>query len=243
MRAHHIMTRKVVVVSPDASIGEAARLMAEYHVSGLPVVDHSGALVGMVTERDFLRRQEVGTQRRRPRWLEFLRGPGSQALEYVHAAGRKVDEIMTRDVRSVTEETPLADIVDLMEKHQIKRVPVIQGGRLVGIVSRQNFVQAVANALHDVPDPTAADDHIRRRIIATIEQQDWTPVGLGVLVRDGIVDIRGIITDENVRQAIVVAAENVAGVKQVRDHMCWVDSMSGVYFLPDDELDGTAKAV
>jgi CBS domain-containing protein len=128
-----------------------------------------------------------------------------------------------------------------MDKHQIKRVPVMRGGKLVGIVSRQNFVQAVANASRDVADPAAGDEFIRRRIVTTIRQQEWTPVGLSVLVREGVVDISGVITDENIRQAIVVAAENVAGVKQVHDHLCWVDPMSGVYFLPED--DRTTKAV
>ncbi|MEH2473525.1 CBS domain-containing protein [Nitrobacteraceae bacterium AZCC 2161] len=241
MRAHHIMTRKIIAVAPDASISEAAGLMIKHHVSGLPVVDAVGALVGIVTERDFLRRHEVGTQHKRPRWLEFVRGPSLQALEYVHEAGRKVDEIMTRDVHTVTEDATLSEVVDAMDKHHIKRVPVMRGGKLVGIVSRQNFVQAVANASRDVADPAAGDEFIRRRIVTTIRQQEWTPVGLSVLVREGVVDISGVITDENIRQAIVVAAENVAGVKRVHDHLCWVDPMSGVYFLPED--DRTTKAI
>lgn len=236
MRAHHIMSRKIISVLPDASIGEAAQLMLANHISGLPVTDAAEKLVGILTERDFLRRAEIGTQKRRPRWMEFLLGPGQQAAEYVHAAGRKVHEVMTPDVLTVTEDTPLSDIVGLMERNQIKRVPVLRDGKLCGIVSRQNFVQIVASLARDVPDPTADDEHVRKRILSKIEQHRWPHIEINILVRNGVVDLAGIITDEHVRQAIVVAAENTAGVKQVHDHLCWVDPMSGIYFLsPEDE--------
>lgn len=235
MRAHHIMTRKVIKVAPDDSIAHAARLMLNNHVSGLPVVDLKGELVGIVTERDLLRRREIGTQRKRPRWLEFILGPGRQAAEYVQTAGRRVDEIMTRGVQTVTEDTPLADVVAIMEKHHIKRVPVVNGKKLTGIVSRQNFVRAVAGLTRDVPDPTADDTHIHNRIVAEIGRHGWGPAGLDVFVRNGVVDICGIITDERTRQAIVVAAENVAGVKQVHDHLYWVDPASGTYLESEED--------
>lgn len=235
MKAHQIMTRKVITISPDASISEAAKLMIDYHVSGLPVVDAAGKLVGIVTERDFLRRREVGTQRKRPRWLEFIRGPGREAADFVREAGRKVNEIMTRDVYSVIPDADLSDIVDIMERHRIKRVPVVQGDALVGIVSRQNFVEAIAEVTHDTSNAGSSDALIRRRIVAVLRQSDWTPVGLDVRVKDGVVDIDGFITDESTRQAIIVAAENVAGVSRVNDHMCWVEPMSGLYFVPDSQ--------
>lgn len=235
MKAHHIMTRKVIKVAPGASITDAARLMLDHHVSGLPVVDLKGTLVGIVTERDLLRRREIGTQRKRPRWLDFILGPGRQAEDYVHAAGRRVDEIMTRDVRTVTEDTPLSDVVVIMEKYRVKRVPVMNGNRLTGIISRQNFVRAVAGLARDVPDPTADDAHIHARILAEISRHDWGPAGLDVFVRNGVVDICGVITDDRNRQAIIVAAENVAGVKQVHDHLCWVDPMSGTYFESEED--------
>jgi CBS domain-containing protein len=227
------MTRKVITVSPDASISDAAKLMIDHHVSGLPVLDAAGALVGIVTERDFLRRQEVGTQRKRPRWLEFMRGPGRQAVDFVREAGRKVHEIMTREVYSIIPDAELTDIVDIMERHRIKRVPVTQGGKLVGIVSRQNFVAAIAEVSRDTANVGSSDALIRRRVIAVLRQNDWTPMGLEVRVKDGVVELEGLITDDKVRQAIVVAAENVAGVTAVNDHLSWVDPMSGIY-LPAD---------
>lgn len=229
MKAHQIMTRKVITVSPDASIADAAKLMIDHHVSGLPVLDAAGELLGIVTERDFLRRQEVGTQRKRPRWLEFMRGPGRQAVDFVREAGRKVHEIMTREVYSVIPDAELTDIVDIMERHHIKRVPVTQGGKLVGIVSRQNFVAAIAEVSRDTANVGSSDALIRRRVLAVLRQNDWTPMGLDVRVKDGVVELEGLITDDNVRQAIVVAAENIAGVTAVHEHLSWVDPLSGIY--------------
>jgi osmotically-inducible protein OsmY len=128
-----------------------------------------------------------------------------------------------------------------MEKNNVKRLPVMRGDKLIGIVSRANLLQAVASLARDIPDPTADDDHIRNRVIDALEKNDWCPFGLSVMVRDGIVHLSGVITEEHSRQAAVVAAENVTGVVQVHDHLCWVDTMSGMYLnSPEDE--GLAKA-
>lgn len=236
MRAHQIMTRSVVTVTPDASVLEAANLMLRYHVSGVPVVDTAGKLVGIVSEGDFIRRSEIGTQKKRGRWLKFLLGAGRAATDYVHEHGRKVSEVMTPDPISITEDTPLEEIVSSMESNGVKRLPVMRDGRLVGIVSRANLLQAVAGLVRDIPDPTADDDHIRHRVVAAIEKNDWSPFGLNVIVRDGIVHLSGVITEERSRQASIVAAENVAGVRKVHDHLCWVDTMSGMYVeSPEDD--------
>jgi CBS domain-containing protein len=235
MRAHQIMTRSVITVTPDATILDAANTMLRWHVSGLPVVDIAGKLVGIVSEGDFIRRGEIGTPRKRGRWLKFLLGAGQAATDYVHEYGRRVSEVMTRDPLTVTEDTPLEEIVTSMETNGVKRLPVMRGDKLVGIVSRANLLQAVASLAREISDPTADDDHIRSRIIAAIEKNDWSPFGLNVIVRDGIVHLSGVITEERSRQAAVVAAENVAGVKTVHDHLCWVDTMSGMYLeSPED---------
>ena len=241
MRAHQIMTRQVLSVGPDTPVLEAANTMLQQHISGLPVVDKSGKLVGIVSEGDFIRRSEIGTGRKRGRWLQFLVGPGKSASEFVHEQGRKVSEVMTPEPYTITEDTPLEDIVQIMEKRNVKRLPVLRGDAVVGIVTRSNLLQAVANLARDVPDPTADDDHVRNRVIAAIEKNEWHPYGLSVVVRDGIVHLNGVITDERSRQASIVAAENVSGVKTVHDHLCWVDPMSGMYVnSPEDE--GWAKA-
>jgi CBS domain-containing protein len=235
MRAHQIMTRQVIVIASDAPILDAANIMLKRHVSGLPVVDAAGKLLGIVSQGDFIRRAEIGTQRKRGRWLKFLVGSGKAASDFVHEQGRKVGEIMTPDPRTVTEDATLEEIVELMERNHIKRVPVVRGDRLVGIVSRSNLLQAVAGLTRQVPDPTADDDHIRNRIIAALEKTDWAPFGLSVIVVNGVVHLGGVITNEKSRQATIVAAENVSGVTKVHDHLCWVEPMSGMYLNSQED--------
>src|SRR5215468_4495533 len=132
MKTTDIMTRNVVSVQPATTILQAAQLMLQHRISGLPVVDRDGQVIGIVTEGDFLRRAETGTQRQRPRWLEFLIGPGRLAEEYVRSSSRRVEDVMTRSVHAIDEDMPLSDIVDLMERHRIKRLPVLRDRRLVG---------------------------------------------------------------------------------------------------------------
>jgi CBS domain-containing protein len=241
MRAHQIMTKPVVTVSPDTTIVEAANIMLDRHISGLPVVDAAGKLVGIVSQGDFIHRGEIGTERRRSRWLKFILGSGKEAIDFVHEHGCKVSEVMSRSPITIAEDTPLADIADLMEKKNIKRLPVLRDERLVGIVTRTNLLQAVASLARHVPDPTADDNHIRDRIIRVIEKADWRPIGLNVVVRDGIVHLNGFITDERTRDAAIVVAENVEGVRKVHDHLCWVDTMSGVYLMSAEDEE-SAKA-
>ena len=241
MRAHQIMTRSVITITPEATILEAAKTMLRHHVSGLPVVDAAGKLVGIVSEGDFVRRSEIGTQRKRGRWLKFILGPGQAATDFVHEHGRKVSEVMTPNPFTVTEDATLEEIVESMETNGVKRLPVMRGNQLVGIVSRANLLQAVASLAREIPDPTADDDHIRRRVIDVLEKNDWCPMGLGVVVRDGIVHLSGVITEERSRQAAMVAAQNVAGVQKVHDHLCWVDTMSGMYLESPEDLE-MAKA-
>src|SRR5207244_3018978 len=150
---------------------------------GLPVIDAAGKLTGIVSEGDFIRRCEIGTQGRPGRRLGFIFGPES-AIDYIRQHGRKISEIMTWVPVTVTEDTPLPEVVDLMEKKNVKRLPVLRGDEIVGIVTRANLLQAVASLARQVPDPTADDDLIRNGIINEIEKNDWCPFGLSVIVRD-----------------------------------------------------------
>jgi CBS domain-containing protein len=235
MRAHQIMTKDCITVTPHTTIEDAAKIMLQTHISGLPVMDDTGRLVGMVSESDFLRRSEIGTGRKRPTWLQFFLGPRKAASEFVHERGRRVEDVMTRDPITVNGETPLEELVRLMEKNDIKRLPVMSGRMLKGIVTRSNLLQAVASMAHEIPDPTADDDHIRDRIIRTVDKTDWRPIGFEVTVRHGVVHLHGIITSDQARQATIVAAENTAGVKKVHDHLCFVDNWSGFYVeSPED---------
>ena len=244
MRAVDVMTVDPVSISPDESIVEAIRLMLQRKFSGLPVVDSRGALVGIVTEGDLLRRSETGTQRKRPRWIEFLIGSGKLANEYVHTSGRKVRDVMTYDVQTVAEDASLDDIVQQMERHQIKRLPVVRGGKLVGIVTRANLLRALASVVGETKPVAAADDaSIRTRIYAELQKQPWAPVNmLDVVVRDGTVHLWGVLLDERQREAIHVVAENTPGVKGIEDHLVWVEPMSGMAIPAADESEARAKA-
>lgn len=237
MRAHQIMTKDVITVTPHTSIEDAARIMLRTHISGLPVQDDAGHLVGIVSESDFLRRSEIGTGRKRPAWLQFLIGPGRAAADFVRERGRKIEDVMTENPVTVDEETPLEDLVSLMEKKGIKRLPVMSGNTLKGIVTRSNLLQAVASIAHEIPDPTADDDHIRNRIIRTVNATDWRPIGFEVTVRKGVVHLHGIITTDKARQATIVAAQDTAGVKEVHDHLCFVDTYSGFYVESPEDME------
>ncbi|WP_456763135.1 CBS domain-containing protein [Bradyrhizobium sp. USDA 4011] len=236
MYAHQIMARKVLSTTPDSTILDAANIMLQHRVSGLPVVDRDGTLVGIITEGDFLHRSEIGTERKRNWLATFVLGPGKWAEDYVFEHGRKVSEIMTRTPVTAAEDAPLTTVVELMEKNNVKRLPVVRGGKLVGIITRSNLLRTVASLARDVSAPTENDDQIRRRILDEIEGHAWCPLGLSVIVRNGIVHLNGVITESRFRKAAIVAAENVPGVLEVHDHLCWGDSFSGYYLKsPEDQ--------
>ncbi|MFO1057730.1 MAG: CBS domain-containing protein [Dongiaceae bacterium] len=232
MRASDVMRTEVVTCAPDSTIAEAIRLMLDKGISGLPVVDAAGALVGIVTEGDFLRRAELGTERRRPRWLELLASPGRIAADYVQSHGRRVAEVMTPDVAAVAEDTPLPELVRLMEHHRVKRLPVLRDGRLVGLVARADLLRALAAAAAP-PAAPGSDDAIRAAVLAALAGQPWAPAdGTRVAVADGVVTISGVVFDDEQRAAIRVAIENVPGVRGIEDDLTWIEPMSGMVIEP-----------
>ena len=235
MKTSEIMTSAVITVTPATPIAEAARLMLQHRISGLPVVDGK-EVVGMITEGDLLRRAETGSAAHRPMWLELLLGPGRLADEYTHAHARRVGEAMTGDVVSVGPQADVAELVQLMNRRRIKRVPVIDNGKLVGIVSRANLVRALVKALVKKPARPVGDDAIWKGILDAIAAEPWGPrFATDIKVKDGFVDIYGTITDERERTALHVLAENVPGVKGVRDHLVWVEPISGMVVAADGE--------
>ncbi len=217
MKAADIMTLGAATIRNDVQLPEAARVMLQYGISGLPVVDSAGHLVGIITEGDFLRHLEADARREGPRWLEFQLSPGRIADEYVHSQGRRVEDAMTRQVVTVTEETPIEEVVRLMEQHRIKRVPVMRDREIVGIVSRANLLRGFAHQPDQPPDTKPDDMAIRAQIIAELMKHRWgdrAPVD--IVVRGGIVDLWGPVYDERVARALRVAAENVPGVRGVK---------------------------
>ena len=238
MKAGDIMSPRVVSIAPDANVLEAIRLMLQKHISGLPVIDKSGALVGVVTEGDFLRRTETGTERKRPRWLEFLMGPRRMADEYVHTHARKVDDVMTREPITVTEDASLDEVVRIMERKRIKRLPVMRGKEVVGIVSRANLLHALASLGAAAPPPAKTDAAIRQQLLAEFDKQTWAPVALiDAMVKDGVVELWGTITEESQGEALKVLAENIPGVTSVVSHLTWIEPMSGMVISEPETKD------
>lgn len=243
MRAAEVMTRRVVTVRDDVPLADAMRLMLEQRISGLPVVNAAGEVVGVLSEGDILRRTETGTERKRPRWLEVVLGPGELAGEYVHSHGRMVRDAMSAKVIAVAPETPLEDVVELMEKKRIKRVPVLQQGRLVGIISRANLVQTLLTFAAALPAGAASDEEIRDRLWSMLEKEHWTMLGLvNLYVHNGVVHLVGAVTDPRQRDALRVAAANTPGVRAVHDNLVWCDYLSGaVVELSEDTGAGISE--
>jgi CBS-domain-containing membrane protein len=229
MQAAAIMTAPVIGIEPTASISDAAGLMLSRKISGLPVIRNDGALVGIVSEGDFLRRGELGTKQKRSRWLEFLVSPGRAADEYVQANGRRIDEVMTADVVTVSPGASLPEIVELMTRHHVKRIPVVDDGNVVGIVTRSDLLRALLEVLPGSAPADTDDEQIRQSIIAELATQKWAGKDMiDVIVNKGAVELSGAIFDERERQAAIVAAENVAGVKAVKDSLFCVGPLSVV---------------
>ncbi len=219
MRAHEVMSRHVVTIGADAPAMEAVKTMLSHRFSGLPVVDSGGKLVGILSEADFIRRAEIGTEKRRGRWLSMLAGGDRIAVDYARQHGRTVGQIMTPDPITIDEDMPVEQIVRLMETRNVKRFPVMRGDEIVGMVTRADFLTAIANLSLDKQPSWGADDDIRAQVVTALSQAAWRPCGLNVSVHDGVVTLRGTVKSDNARKAAIIAAENIPGVKRVEDQL------------------------
>jgi CBS domain-containing protein len=227
MRAKDIMTRHVATVAPDSSVVEIAKLMLTRNVSAVPVLDGHGHLIGIVSEGDLMRRAELGTERKRSWWLEVLAEDNVRAHEFVKLHGQKARDIMTREVITVHEDTPIQEIVTMLEEHRIKRVPVVRGRRPVGIVSRANLLRAFAS--REIPEAAelpARDRDIQHRLDAALAKEPWWHQrDCRVHVVGGIVHLWGTTESAAEREAIRVMAENTSGVAGVKNHINVVQPM------------------
>jgi CBS domain-containing protein len=222
MRAMDVMTSKVVTIDQDASVSAAAALLSERGISAVPVVDRDSRVIGMVSEGDLLHRAETGTERRcRSWWLDMMASTNKLAADYVKSHSSKVRDVMTPNVISVTELTPVEDIAILLETRRIKRVPVVRDGRLIGIVSRANLVRALAMTVSEPASLTEIDDRaIREKLLAELKAQRWAEVSpANITVNDGVVHLWSSYVSDQERKALIVAAEGIPGVRCVKDHM------------------------
>jgi len=220
MRAIDVMVRDVVTVRPDTDVAEAIKLLAEHDVSALPVLDKDGNLVGVLSEADLIHRAEIGTEKHRPWRLEAVTGASTLADEFAKSHGKKVGEVMSDGVISVTEETPLSEIAALFERKRIKRVPVVKDGKLVGIVSRSNLIQALASVVGRIDQHDETDRRIRLELLSRLQEQSWTDFGSrNITVSGGVVHLWGLVGSEAERKALLALAEGVPGVARVSDEM------------------------
>jgi len=221
MLAKDIMTTNVVTISPDDSVEDIAQLLVQRDISAVPVVDTDGSLLGLVSEGDLMRRQEIGTEGHRAWWLNLLTGPEEAARDFIKTHGRKAEDVMTRKVITVTEDTPAGEIAQTLERRRIKRVPVVRDGKIVGIVSRANLLHGLATHKDSISVvPTADDRTIREAVQSLVEHEDWISHGnLNVVVNDGVVELWGWVNSEDERKALLTAVREMEGVKDVVDHL------------------------
>jgi len=216
--AADIMAREVVTIGPDESVARAAALMTANDVSALPVVNTDGRLIGIISEADLLRREEIATAARRPSWVKSITPATTLATDFVKSRSKRVADLMSKDVISVSEFASLNDIAALLERNRIKRVPVVRGDQLVGIVSRGNLIQALASAAVTTEASSDSSRSIREEVLARLKEQSWTDfAGQNVIVKGGEVHLWGLVRSEDERKALIVLTQGVPGVTKVID--------------------------
>jgi CBS domain-containing protein len=220
MLASDVMVRDVVAVHPATDVADAIKLLAAHDVSALPVLDDAGNLVGMLSEADLIHRVEIGTEKHRPWRVEAVTGASTLATEFAKAHSKNVGEVMATGVISVSEDTPLSEIAAVLERNRIKRVPVVRDGKLVGIASRANLIQALASVVGRIDQHDETDRQIRLDLLSRLQEQTWTDFGSrNITVGGGVVHLWGLVGSEAERKALLALAEGVPGVARVSDEM------------------------
>ncbi len=219
LKVADVMAKQVLTVLPDASLIDAVRLLLKHRISAVPVVTQEGKLCGLLSEGDLLRREEIGTDTRRPRWMNFLLDPTAVANDFVRAHSRKVSDVMTHDVVWISDAAPLTDAIEAMEKCHIKRLPVLRNERLVGILTRADVLNALLAGMTDRSLKTESDRAIRRMVGDALHRLSWPNGRPQFQVHEGIVDLYWVGRQSDwERNAARVAAETVEGVREVREH-------------------------
>lgn len=218
MLARDVMTTPVLAVRPDTAVADIAEVLLQCRISAVPVVDEEGRVRGMVSEGDLINRADAGTRHRRAWWLELLKDPEERSREYLRTQGRRAEDVMSREVVAAAEDTPLPALAAMLEKHQVKRVPVLREGKLVGIVSRANLLHGFA--LSEPREPTVQDDRDIREALSHALREAGLPMHqVNVTVSDGAVRIWGWVDAEVQRQAARAAVESTPGVSSLEDNL------------------------
>lgn len=235
MKARDVMAFPVVTVKPAASIVEVAKTFVHHRISGAPVVDDARKLVGVISEGDLMYRSEIGTERPHPYWYLEYAGAEHLAADYVKARGRKASDVMTRKVIVASPDASLNDIAALLENNSIKRVPIVENGELVGIVTRSNLIQALTSAPARL-DIAPSDTIIRLKLLRHLVEQPWTEASrLNVIVHEGLVELWGAVNSDVEKRAVRVAAESIEGVHAVIDHLI-VEQRGAARYAPERDI-------
>ena len=223
MHVADLMTRNCISVLPNTTLADAVQIMLANHVTGLPVLDTNGKLVGIVTEGDLLRRTELGTDGKPANWLKVLLQPSSVAADYVATHARHVSGVMTHNPVFITPATELTEVAELMLRKHIKRLPVLDDGMLAGVISRTDLLRVLVRKLIEIKGD-ATDEEIGRYIKTELDHASWAPrSGIRIDVKEKVVDLEGTILSDEERQAVIVIAENAPGVREVQDHLVFID--------------------
>jgi len=220
MKAQDVMVRDVVTVGPDTEVSEAVALLVKHDISAVPVLNGDDNLIGILSEADLLEREEIGAEHHHPWWIETLMPASKLAEEFAKAHGKKVSEVMSTNVITASEDTQVSEIAALLERHRIKRVPIVKGNKVVGIVSQSNLIQALASSKPASEPKSATDRSIRLELLDRLSKQQWTDFGSrNIIVQGGVVHLWGLVGSESERKALTALAEGVPGVSDVADEM------------------------
>ncbi len=220
MLAQEVMTKDVITVGPDTTVGEIAALLVRHRISAVPVVAAENRVIGIVSQTDLANRSETDTEKRRKWWLDIFADADAKAREYVKSHGRKAKDIMTRFVISVPPRASMAEVADLLDTHRIRQVPVMEDGKLLGMISRTDLVRKLAEVAVVAPAARPDSGTLQKAIWQRIHEQTWLKSAyVSVSTKDGIVELWGAVDSDQQRQALRVLVEGVAGVQRVEDHV------------------------
>lgn len=214
MHARDVMTPGVITVQPETSVRDIAKMLVEHNISGVPVVENGGKLVGIVSEGDLMRRPESDTEQHRSWWLKLLLTHDQKVAEYIKTHGQHAADVMSRPVITVTEDATLEKVADTLQKHRVKRAPVVRGGKMIGIVARADLLHGLI-ARQAGHTPSVDDNKIKAELERELKSAEVDTRFVNMIVSGGVVHIWGMVASADDREAVRVAAENVAGVKTV----------------------------
>ena len=235
MRVKEVMSEGVIGVQEDANLFDAIEIMLKANVSAVFVFNTEGAMVGILSEGDLLHRTELGSAPRQSSWINLFLNGGALARDYAQSHGRRVSDVMTKYIVLINEDADVSEAIDIMMERHFKRLPVERGGNVVGVISRSDILRGLhkAQSLASVIRP---DANIRADLEAELASQGWASAGaVHVTVAAGVVTLDGSISDERIRRGLVVMAENVPGVKDVRDQLAWIEPNSGLVMPSENE--------